>query len=331
MRRALIVGIDDYETSPLNGCVNDAKLMYEVLNTHENGDPNFDCKLYLAPRSNKKASENYDPTKEENSKRITIDAVLLKSKIHKLFSNKSDLSLFYFSGHGLDTPTGGYLMTENAELFNEGVSMNDLLIMANNSLANEVIIILDCCFSGNLGNIGLESSSTLREGVTILTSSSDYQKSMERGGMGAFTRKIVEALEGEAADVIGNVHVGSLYSYTEKMFSSWEQRPLFKGHLNAMRTLRQCKPKIPLKVLRNLPKYFDETLEHQLKPSYEFTHEDAITEHVEVFQDLQKCVSAGLVTPKGVEFMYDAAIESKSCVLTNLGQYYWKLVILSRV
>lgn len=331
MRRALIVGIDDYERSPLNGCVNDAESMYSVLDAHENGDPNFDCRLYVAPRSDDKdVSEK--PSVEKKIKRLQIDSVLLKSRIHKLFSNKADIALFYFSGHGLETPTGGYLMTEGAQLFDEGVSMSDLLIMANQSLANEVIIILDCCFSGHLGNQAFGNFTSLREGVTILTSSSDYQKSVERGGMGAFTSKIVEALYGEAADVIGRVNVSGVYSYTEKMFSSWEQRPLFKGHLNSMNAIRLCNPKISHKKLRKLPEYFkEEEGGHQLDPSYEFTHKDAEEENVQIFQDLQKCVSAGLVLPVGEDFMYDAAINSKSCRLTKLGQYYWKMAKLGRI
>ena len=37
MRRALIVGINHYKGGPLDGCINDAKNMYEVLNRHDDG------------------------------------------------------------------------------------------------------------------------------------------------------------------------------------------------------------------------------------------------------------------------------------------------------
>lgn len=49
MKRALIVGIDDYSFSPLMGCVNDAKKMGEILSDNQDGSPNFDCKLLTAP------------------------------------------------------------------------------------------------------------------------------------------------------------------------------------------------------------------------------------------------------------------------------------------
>ena len=41
MRRALVIGIDNYPTSPLKGCVNDANSIANVLETHGDGSPNF--------------------------------------------------------------------------------------------------------------------------------------------------------------------------------------------------------------------------------------------------------------------------------------------------
>lgn len=45
MRRALVVGIDAYETCPLSGCCNDAEAMKEMLSRHEDGSPNFHVKM----------------------------------------------------------------------------------------------------------------------------------------------------------------------------------------------------------------------------------------------------------------------------------------------
>ena len=49
MRKALIVGINDYPNSPLRGCVNDALAMKGVLETHADGSPNFGIKLITSP------------------------------------------------------------------------------------------------------------------------------------------------------------------------------------------------------------------------------------------------------------------------------------------
>ena len=45
MRKALVVGIDDYGTSPLNGCINDAEAVADILSKNEDGSPNFEVRL----------------------------------------------------------------------------------------------------------------------------------------------------------------------------------------------------------------------------------------------------------------------------------------------
>lgn len=41
-RKALVVGIDNYPTHPLNGCCNDSEAIKDLLANHGNGDPNFE-------------------------------------------------------------------------------------------------------------------------------------------------------------------------------------------------------------------------------------------------------------------------------------------------
>jgi hypothetical protein len=53
--------------------------------------------------------------------------------------------------------------------------------------------------------------------------------------------------------------------------------------------------------------------------------------HVEIFQQLQNCVSAKLVEPVGVRHMYDAAMGSHACRLTQLGRRYWRLASSRRL
>ena len=52
----------------------------------------------------------------------------------------------------------------------------------------------------------------------------------------------------------------------------------------------------------------------------------AIDSSVIVFKNLQRLESVGLVYPVGEEHMYFAAMNSKSCKLTPLGQHYWNCV-----
>ena len=53
---------------------------------------------------------------------------------------------------------------------------------------------------------------------------------------------------------------------------------------------------------------------------------EPIKENVEKFSILQKYNRVNLVIPVDAEHMYYAAMNSKSCKLTSLGEHYWNLV-----
>ncbi|SCZ00067.1 Caspase domain-containing protein [Paenibacillus polysaccharolyticus] len=315
MKRALIVGINDYSNSPLYGCVNDANKIEKVLARNQDGSPNFECKKLIAQPHN-------------------ITRSVLKQHVTELFSSEADTALFYFSGHGFLNNLGGFLVTQDHDKYDEGVQMENILSLANESKVREVIIILDCCHSGALGEVGMIKTdhAVLREGVTVLTASRAAQVSMEINGTGVFTSLICDALEGGAADVIGNVTIPSIYAYVDQALGAWDQRPLIKSHVSRLYPLRKCNPVIPLSILRLLPNYFPfPEFEFQLDPSFEPTEEPKNEENEEILSHLQKFRAARLVTPIGEEHMYFAAINSKSCKLTPLGQFYRKLSVDGKI
>ena len=68
---------------------------------------------------------------------------------------------------------GGYLMTQDASVEDPGLAMYELLQLANDSNAHEVLLVLDCCYSGAAGDLpsrqfGIVNQAQIREGVTIL-------------------------------------------------------------------------------------------------------------------------------------------------------------------
>jgi hypothetical protein len=309
MKKALIIGIDDYPSSPLNGCVNDANAIANTLETNGDGSPNFSVKLITSP--------NTDVTRS-----------LLKESIESLFSGEPDMSLLYFSGHGFIKSTGGYLVTKDAKKYDEGVSMDEILNLANQSKANK-IIILDCCHSGALGSPSITGNNLaqLSEGLSVLTASRDNESALEINGSGVFTSLIVDALKGGAADLRGNITPGSLYAYVDEALGAWDQRPIFKTNVSSFTSLRNVPPKVAFETMRKITTYFQTPeSEHSLDPSYEYTEAVAIDENVKIFKDLQKFQGVGLVVPVDEEFMYFAAMNSKSCKLTALGYQYWRLV-----
>ncbi|MFQ5709605.1 MAG: caspase domain-containing protein [bacterium] len=311
MKRALIVGIDEYNhpLPPLRGCVNDARRMHQVLESNEDGSPNFDCKLLTAPHDK-------------------VTRVELRAQIEELLLHKADVALFYFAGHGTVNNLGGYLVTQDYQRYDAGVSMADLLTLANESKVEEVIIIVDCCHSGALGEIPQLKNeyALLREGVSVLTASSASQPAAEEDRGGVFTSLIYEALNGGAKDILGNIHVGSVYAYLDQVLGAWDQRPMFKSNMARLMTLRKCQPEVELPILRLLPTYFfSPTEEYPLDPSYEPDAQPKNPEHEKIFSHLQKLRAARLVVPVGEEHMYYAAMNSKACKLTLLGQFYWRL------
>ena len=309
MRRALVVGIDDYPQAPLGGCLNDANAVAEVLATHGSGSPNFDIRLLASPPEN-----------------VTRSG--LREAIDQLFATDCDIALLYFSGHGFVRSGDGYIVTKDAKRYDEGISMTDILAAANQSPASNRVVILDCCYSGQMGTPSVTDAGVaqLAEGVTVLTASRATEVAIERGGGGVFTNLVLSALDGGAADLGGHITPGSVYAYVDQALGAWDQRPIFKTNVAQFSSLRDIEPQVPLETLRQLATYFPAPDgEHALDPSYEFDEPNHNPANVRIFKDLQKMEGVGLVVPVGEEHMYYAAKNSKSCRLTALGAHYWRL------
>lgn len=316
-RKALVVGINDYPGCPLHCCCNDSEAIKDLLSNNENGDPNFQV-----------WKKDNVQTKSE-----------LMGLIRECFSGDSDEALFYFSGHGYIDSIGGYLATPDYKENDMGVSLTDVLAIANQSKCKSRIIILDSCFSGYMGNISTDGQNTavINEGVTIMTASRNDEPSIEDGDHGIFTSLLIEALEGGAADITGHVSIGGVYAYIDKALGPWDQRPVFKTNVTRFISLREVIPQVEVKTIRKICEYFSSpTYEFQLDPSFEPTNSNDVPhtiiepyakeENTKIFSDLQKLEGIGLVVPVDEKHMYFAAMKSKSCKLTSMGKQYWKLV-----
>lgn len=311
MRKALVIGVNDYPGSPLSGCVNDASRVACLLERHFDGSLNYHVRLVTAPPE-------------------SLTRSVLRRLIEELFEAPNDSALLYFSGHGAITSSGGYVVTQDAKKYDEGISMDDILKFANNSRARDKIVILDCCYSGSLGSPSITGSniSLIGEGVTVLTACRRTEYAMEAEDGGIFTSLLIDALQGGAADLRGNITPGGLYSYIDEALGAWEQRPLFKTNVSRFTKIRKVNPEISTEIIQKIVEYFpDYTYCFPLDPTFEDTNVDiAIAENVKIFKDLQKFFAVGLVRPVDEEYMYFAAMNSKSCKLTAMGHQYWRLV-----
>lgn len=310
MRGALLVGIDKYpQHAQLNGCVNDATGLAAILSHHEDGTRNFEIEL-----------QTNVPTRGA-----------LLDMITRLFDAQLHTALFYFSGHGIMTGRGGYIVTPDFNRYSEGISMDEMLTIVNKSKITDKIVILDCCHSGAAGDPMMFNAAAtyLAEGVVIMTAARKNEAAMEMNGHGIFTAHLQNALKGNAADLAGNITPGSIYGYIERNLGFMQQRPQFKANISRFVSLRNVEPLIPMEeVLRKITTYFKTPDEQfMLDPSYEFSNiEVAIPEKVEVFKKLQQMNRVGLVIPVQGPHMYFAAQHSEACKLTSLGKQYWHLV-----
>jgi len=324
MKIALVVGINYYEHgSSLWGCVNDAYNVKIMLERHGDGSVNFDCKLLTASSSSE-----------------SIKRGELKDNIEKLFKTEAQIALFYFAGHGHIESTGGYLLASDALRGDEGVSLSEILILANKSPAANKVIILDSCHSGIAGSAPSgEKLATLSEGLTVLTASTKDQYASELDGNGVFTNLLVDALGGSAANLTGDITPGSIYAHIDQSLGAWEQRPVFKTNVKQFVSLRSVNPSIPLDELRRISELFPSPgFEFKLDPTFEPEIKgrdegmpNPIPENTRTFALLQKFNKLNLLVPVGAPHMWYAAMESKACKLTVLGEHYRRLASKGRI
>jgi len=322
VRKALVVGIDYYtNVSPLHGCVNDSFAVKAMLDRHTDGSVNFGMKHLTATGPN-------DPVGRDE----------LRQAIDSLFAGDGDISLFYFAGHGHIEATGGYLCSSDVKTGNDGVSLSDIMIMANQSKVKNRIIILDSCHSGVAGGSALQQQvAEISDGVTILTASTAEQYATEENGAGVFTSLLVDALGGAAANLVGDITPGGVYAHVDQSLGPWAQRPVFKTNIKRFVSLRKVHPPLELSELRRISEFFPASgFQFQLDPTYEpERHESWATdpqnipapdpEHNAIFKILQKYNSVGLAKPEGAPHMWHAAMESKTVSLTALGEHYRQL------
>jgi hypothetical protein len=312
MRKALVVGVDYYQhISGLFGCVNDAHSVKSMLGRHSDGSVNFSVKHL---------------TGKGHSDQVIRSEI--KDAVIDLFADDAECALFYFGGHGHIEAAGGYILTSECARGDEGLSLNEIMILANGSKARNKVIVLDSCHSGLLGNPHQPHGvAELSEGVTILTASAAEQYANEESGSGVFTNLFVDALGGSAANLVGEVTPGSVYAHIDQSLGPWDQRPVFKTNVKSFVSLRRVQAPIPLSELQRLREFFPSAgSEFRLDPSFEPEGPCPDATNTARFALLQRLNRVNLVVPVDAPHMYHAAMGSKACRLTVLGEHYRRLV-----
>jgi hypothetical protein len=303
--------------------VNDAHSIKSVLERNSDGTVNFDVKLLsgTGPTSPVTRSD-------------------LKDRIGDLFATDGEIALLYFAGHGHIETTGGYLLSSNARRGDEGLALIEILTLANKSKARNKVIVLDSCHSGIAATQPAAAQmSELTEGLTILTASTADQYASEKNGGGVFTNLFVDAMSGAAANIVGEITPGSVYAHIDQSLGPWEQRPVFKTNVKNFVSLRRVQAPISLPDLQRMTELFPSPgFEFPLDPSYEPEEKGRSEgmpppdpERTRTFAILQRYNRVNLLVPVDAPHMWHAAMESKSCRLTILGEHYRRLIERKRI
>ncbi|MBY0567355.1 MAG: caspase family protein [Hyphomonadaceae bacterium] len=329
MKKALVIGIDDYNDAPLQACVNDAIAVGGLLETNGDGSPNFDVRLLT-------------------SNNLTITSEVLLDAIQELFQGDAEVVLLYFAGHGIINAetNAGYLVSQDGRRGSWGASFSDILTLANGAYprVKSTVIVIDNCQSGAFGElppIGATLVSAIGTGVTILTACNRDQSSVEFDGHGLFTSILIDSLRGSSADISGRITPASVYAHVDQTLGSWEQRPIYKANVHSFVKLREVPPKIAFETLRRLHVIFPEpTSIVKLDPSFEPDRGEetarlssiAVDEdNVRLYRELQSCNRHGLVVPVDQPHMWHAAVYATGCRLTAVGAHYRKLAEMKRI
>ena len=209
---ALLIAVSEYESglNPLPATIKDVEAMQRVLQNPEIGGFEVECLL------------NPDPLQ-------------MQTAIENLFlgSQRDDIVLLYFSGHGIKHDNGKlYFATkitrknEQGRLSKASTVPADVIhdiINDNRSHSRRQVIILDCCFSGAFSpdtrgeddvSLNFQQVQLGGEGRAVLTSSTSTQYSFES----VYTQYLVQGIETGEADENndGFISVNELHQYVQR-------------------------------------------------------------------------------------------------------------------
>ena len=134
MKRALLVGIDEYDRfGGLDGCVNDVNALEPLLSRNEDNSPNFDCQKRTSATGG-----------------VTRDALLGDIDAARRWGGRG-AALLRRPRRRLGDRRGA--RDRDATPATPGIAFSEILAKVAESSVREVILILDCCFSGAAGGI----------------------------------------------------------------------------------------------------------------------------------------------------------------------------------
>ncbi|MEQ8999043.1 MAG: pentapeptide repeat-containing protein [Coleofasciculus sp. B1-GNL1-01] len=226
-RDALVIGINKYERfNPLNAPGEDAEAVAQRLEQYG------EFKVTRLPGVKDKQNNRI-----RVGQKTTVTLSQLEDAIIQLFMPEGrsvpDTAILYFSGHGLRKSRGiqeGFLASSdvNPEAGNWGLSLQWLRRLLLASEVRQQIIILDCCYSGEVLNVAEADPGERGKGRDrcFIAASREFEVAYEGidGSHSAFTAALLEALEPQSERWVTN---HTLVERLNQVNSEFPQRPIF--------------------------------------------------------------------------------------------------------
>ncbi|MEH1949509.1 MAG: pentapeptide repeat-containing protein [Nostoc sp.] len=237
-RDALVVGINTYDRLKcLNAPAADGEAIAQILQQHG------EFRVTRLPAVKDKENETI-----RIGKQTKVSLTQLEKAIVQLFKpdgKPPDTALLYFSGHGLRKNLGiqeGFLATSevNPDAGNWGLSLQWLRRLLQESEVRQQIVILDCCYSGEVLNFAEADPGDRGKGRDrcFIAASRDFEVAFEEinSQHSVLTAALLQGLEPKQDRWVSNYTLVDLLNQEHHPFP---QRPIFANSGEAINFTRK--------------------------------------------------------------------------------------------
>lgn len=183
-------------------------------------------------------------------------------------TNRDDIVIFYFSGHGTTINDKHYLVFSDAIMCTQ-----EIIEVLQNIKVKSKIIILDCCFSGNFsvnGTSDFNIRETVEEfngkGYAVFSSSNSTQVSFgyPEKPISLFTNFVCDALQDKYIIKNGKVSLYDIHKIVSLYLELWnrrnpdmQQQPIFRANMGGTIYFKveEYKPYYTVKIYQEYDKY----------------------------------------------------------------------------
>ncbi|MGB5769394.1 MAG: caspase family protein, partial [Crocosphaera sp.] len=223
----------------LEKTTHDAETIAERLNSHGDYD------ITRLPRKGNADQAVY----EMKAARVTDEQLYHELKLFLTKTAKDQAALIYFSGHGFTIcdrlgREKGYLATSNCQINVENSKiikqenafpLEDLDYLINEGNLSELVLLLDCCYSGNFIETHLIQKSLktfeYKQNYYLITASRSYEtaKSIRKDEHSVFSGAVIEGLSVDNRNEKGEISCDRLFDFIYTKIGGRLQTPMRMG------------------------------------------------------------------------------------------------------